>query len=110
MTEKLKVDTCYVIGYITEVIKTFTHKGLQKFYERGTVAGITPEHARRLRQIMALLDTAASPEDMDLPGLNLHELKGRRKGTWSVKVSGKWRVTFVMKTGDVFNVHYEDYH
>ena len=49
-------------------------------------------------------------KDMDLPGLRLHELKGKRKGTWAVNVSGNWRVTFIIQRGDVFDVNYEDYH
>jgi toxin HigB-1 len=63
-----------------------------------------------LRQILALLDTAETIKDMDLPGLKLHELKGKRKGTWAVSVSGNWRVTFKIQSGDVFGVNYEDYH
>ena len=47
---------------------------------------------------------------MVLPGLNLHELKGKRKGTYAVKVSGNWRVTFKVGDGDMLNVDYEDYH
>jgi len=49
-------------------------------------------------------------EDMDLPGLNLHELKGQRKGTYAVKVSRNWRVTFKIANGDILDVNYEDYH
>jgi len=47
---------------------------------------------------------------MDLPGSNLHNLKGKRKNTLAVKVSGNWRVTFKLKNGDVLEVNYEDYH
>lgn len=47
---------------------------------------------------------------MDLPGLRLHELKGSRKGTWSVTVSGDWRVTFRFEGKDAVDVNYEDYH
>lgn len=47
---------------------------------------------------------------MDLPGLDLHELSGQRKGTWAVKVSGNWRVTFTWAGKDVERVDYEDYH
>jgi len=47
---------------------------------------------------------------MALPGVNLHKLKSKRKGTWSVKVTGNWRVRFKPKKGDVFDVDYEDYH
>jgi len=92
------------------MIKKFKHKGLKKLFESGVASGIQPQHANRLRQILALLETADSIEDMDLPELNLHELKGQRKGTYAVKVSGNWRVTFIFIDGDIFNVDYEDYH
>jgi len=92
------------------MIKKFKHKGLKKLFESGVASGIQPQHANRLRKILALLETADSIEDMDLPGLNLHELKGQRKGTYAVKVSGNWRVTFIFIDGDIFNVDYEDYH
>jgi proteic killer suppression protein len=47
---------------------------------------------------------------MNLPGLGMHELRGARKGTWAVKVSGNWRVTFSVAGRDIANVDYEDYH
>ena len=47
---------------------------------------------------------------MDLPGLRLHELKGRRKNIWSVSVSGNWRATFRFKGRDAEIVNYEDCH
>ncbi|MHC4913009.1 MAG: type II toxin-antitoxin system RelE/ParE family toxin [Planctomycetota bacterium] len=83
------------------MIKKFKHKGLRKLFESGVASGIQAEHATRLRQILALLETADSIGDMDLPGLNLHELKGQRKGTYAVKVSGNWRVTFKVIDGDI---------
>jgi len=92
------------------MIQKFKHKGLRKLFESGSSEGINPQHVTRLRQILALLETAETLDDMDLPGLNLHEPKGRRKGSWAVKVSGNWRVTFILKRGDVFDVNYEDYH
>jgi proteic killer suppression protein len=52
----------------------------------------------------------SSFEDMDLPGLGLHPLKGNRKGTWAVNVSGNWRITFKIQNGDTFDINYEDYH
>ena len=82
----------------------------KKLFESGSSAGINPQHVTRLRKIIALLETAENLEDMDLPGLNLHELKGKRKGTWAVKVSGNWRVAFKLQKGDAFDVNYEDYH
>ncbi len=92
------------------MIKKFKHKGLRKLFESGVASGIQPQHATRLRQILALLETADSIEDMDLPGLNLHELKGQRKGIYTIKVSGNWRVTFKTIDGDILDVNYEDYH
>ncbi len=92
------------------MIQKFKHKGLKRLFESGSSVGINPQHVTRLRQILALLETAEILDDMDLPGLNLHELKGKRKGTWAVKVSGNWRVTFNLQKGDAFEVNYEDYH
>lgn len=68
------------------------------------------EHAERLRLILGRLNVAREPGDMGLPGLQLHPLKGDRRGAWSVRVSGNWRVTFVFVGSDVDQVDYEDYH
>ena len=92
------------------MIKKFKSKGLKKLFETGDVTGIQPQHTQRLRKILALLETADKIEDMDLSGLNLHALKGNRKGTYAVKVSGNWRVIFKIIDGDAVDVNYEDYH
>jgi proteic killer suppression protein len=68
------------------------------------------QHAERLRLILGRLNVSSSACDMNLPGLDLHELHGFRKGTWAVKVSGNWRVTFRCVGKDVDCVDYEDYH
>lgn len=92
------------------MIQKFKHKGLQQLFESGNVSGVNPQHVTRLRYVLALLETAETIEDMDLPGLKLHELKGKRSGTWAVKISGNWRVTFKLRKGDAIDVNYEDYH
>ena len=92
------------------MIRSFKHKGLAKFFETGTKAGIQSVHADRLRLILGRLNAAAKADDMDLPGLRLHPLKGDRKGTWSVWVSGNWRITFQFVGPDAEVVDYEDYH
>jgi proteic killer suppression protein len=92
------------------VIRGFRHKGLAKFFETGSKAGIQPQHAERLRLILGRLSAATGPQDMGLPGLRLHELTGSRKGTWAVSVSGNWRVTFKFVGKDADTVDYEDYH
>jgi len=92
------------------MIQSFRHKGLEQFFSEGTTAGIQAKHAARLRLILARLHASISPQDMRLPGLALHELKGKRRGTWAVKVSGNWRVTFQFDGLDAVSVDYEDYH
>ena len=91
-------------------ITGFRHKGLERFFLRGTTAGIQAKHAKRLRLILASLSIAEQPGEMGLPGYNLHPLKGDRRGTWAVQVSGNWRVTFRFEGPDATDVNYEDYH
>jgi len=92
------------------MIKSFRHKGLRRFYEAGSTAGIQASHKKRLRILLAALDTAETIEDMDIPGFKLHPLRGNRKGLWSISVSGNWRITFDFKDGNAYIVNYEDYH
>lgn len=91
-------------------IRNFRHKGLRRFFESGSTAGIQAKHASRLRLILGRLHASAEARDMALPGLDLHPLRGDRAGTWAVKVSGNWRVTFAFDEKDVVDVDYEDYH
>jgi toxin HigB-1 len=92
------------------MIKSFKHKGLEKFYKMGSTSGIQSIHARKLRMQLAALDTAHNIEDLDIPGYRLHSLKGKRKGLWSITVNGNWRVTFEMTDSNIYIVNYEDYH
>jgi proteic killer suppression protein len=92
------------------MIKSFRHKGLQEFYEKGIKRGINPDHASRLARIPDRLDAAVRPLDMNLPGYRLHQLVGKAKGTWPVWVSGNWRVTFNFEAEDATGVDYLDYH
>lgn len=92
------------------MIVGFKHKGLERFFQKGSKAGIRPEHAIRLRLILGRLQASTCPQDMNLPGLNLHGLSGEREGEWAVKVSGNWRVTFRFIGNDADSVDYENYH
>ena len=92
------------------MIKSFAHKGLERFFLEGSKAGIQPRHAVRIRLILAQLQQARTIKDMNIPTLRLHELKGNRQGIWSVTVQANWRVTFRFTNGDVEDVIYEDYH
>ncbi len=92
------------------MIKTFAHRGLQRFFVTGSIAGIQANHAARLRLILSLLDQANCVGDVDSPGLRLHPLKGKLKGQWAVTVHANWRIIFRFDGGDAYIVDYQDYH
>ena len=92
------------------MIKSFKHKGLDRYYKSGTTRGIQSIHAKRLRMQLAVLDTALTIDDIDIPGYRLHALKGDRHCIWSISVSGNWRLTFEFNDGNVHILNYEDYH
>lgn len=92
------------------MIKSFEHKGLEDFFYDGTKKGIKPQHAQKLSDILDRLDAASDIKDMSYPGSGLHQLKGKSKNLWAVKVTGNWRVTFKFENGNAENVNYLDYH
>ena len=92
------------------MIKSFKHKGLRDLFETANKKGINPEHASKLAWILDRLDACVRLSDMDLPGYKLHQLSGKEKGTWSVWVSGNWRVTSKFEGEDAVVVDYKDYH
>ena len=92
------------------MIKSFKHKGIKQFFEKGSTAGIQAVHVPRLAAMLRRLDVAASTQDMNLPGWGLHSLKGVLKGHFSVWVSGNWRLTFRFDGADADLVDYQDYH
>ncbi len=92
------------------MIKSWKHKGLKQFYETGSIKGIQAKHRIRLTIILQRLDAAIKPDDLNLPGMRFHSLKGKRKGYYSVSVSGNWRVIYKFENGHAILVSYLDYH
>lgn len=92
------------------MIQTFKQRGLKRLYEHGDRSRLQNDHIERIEDILARLDVAVTPVDLDLPGYRLHALKGDLKGFWSVRVSGNWRIIFRLKDGDAFDVNLIDYH
>ncbi len=80
------------------------------FFITGNKKGIKPEHSKKIVRILDRLDASVSPGDMNLPGYRLHQLAGKESGTWSVRLSGNWRITFKFKGEDAIIVDYRDYH
>ena len=92
------------------MIRSFKHGGLERYFVRGSKSGIPTQFAPRIRLILGRLHASVKPQDLDLPGLHLHELKGKRKSSWSVRVSGNWRITFKFDGEDAVDIDFEDYH
>lgn len=92
------------------MIVSFRHKVLETLYRSGSTRGVSASHVPKLRRILAALDVATAPAELNHPGYRLHPLKGNLKGHWSIWVSGNWRVTFRFTGMDVDLVNYQDYH
>ncbi|MCY4238892.1 MAG: type II toxin-antitoxin system RelE/ParE family toxin [Rhodospirillaceae bacterium] len=92
------------------MIMSFKHRGLKSLYDGRTARRVAPENVRKLLDILAVLDRSSGPDDLDLPGLRLHPLKGELKGHHAVSVPGNWRVTFRFEDGQAVDVDYVDYH
>lgn len=92
------------------MIKSFRHKGLKRFFEEGAAKGTPLEMTTKLELRLDALNAAEHVGEMNIPGWDLHELKGQRKGAWSVKVTGNYRLTFRFQGGNAYDVNLEDYH
>ena len=92
------------------MIRSFKHKGLQGFFERGRKKGVQAKHSDRLADILDLLDSADTIQVMNFPGSNLHLLYPKKDNIWAVSVSGNWRIVFKFEEGDAYTIDYKDYH
>ena len=92
------------------MIRSFRHKSLRRLYEKNEAKGLSAALVDKIACILARLDVATHPEQMSLPGLRLHPLKGQWRGYWSVWVTGNWRIVFRFEGSDVADVDLVDYH
>ena len=92
------------------MIRSFRSKALRRLAERGDASKLSVPNVRRVETILARLDGAVSPEDMNLPGYRFHGLRGRDKGRYAVDASGNWRITFGWNGKDAVDIDLEDYH
>lgn len=92
------------------MIVSIKHKGLSALHWDDQSKGVSQSLVKRLRQILALLESAKTIDDMKVPGLRLHSLKGELKGFFSVSVSGNWRIIFRFEDGDAADIDLIDYH
>lgn len=92
------------------MIKTFSHKGLELLHLTGNKRGIDARQVAKITRLLDRLEASTEPTDMNLPGFGFHQLTHNRKDTFSVKVTGNWRITFTFDQGNAYNVNLEDYH
>jgi proteic killer suppression protein len=92
------------------MIRSFKHRGLKRLYERGDRSGIRPDLLDTVERIITILDTATTPQALDLPRYRLHSLRGDLKGYWAVTVRANWRIVFRFEGGDAHDVELTDYH
>ena len=104
------IDKRQATHYGPGVILSFKHRGLRALYNGRGSGRVPPEHFRKIKRILTVLDQSSTPRDMDLPGFRLHPLAGDLKGHYAVSVSGNWRVTFRFEDGEAVDVDYTDYH
>ena len=92
------------------MIGSIRHRGLKRLYENGDVRGIGANMRARVTEILSVLEAAETIEEADIPGYRLHQLSGNRRGYWSMRVTGNWRITFRFEDGYAEDVNLEDYH
>jgi proteic killer suppression protein len=92
------------------VIRSFKHRGLKRLYERDDRSGIRPDLLETVERILTVLNSASSPQALDIPRYHLHPLKGELKGLWSVTVRANWRIICRFEGNDAFDVEMIDYH
>jgi toxin HigB-1 len=91
------------------MIESFLHKGLAKLFLDDDPSKVRPDLVERCRNRLAVLDDAARPEDMNIPGFDFHSLRGKPQ-RYAVKVNGPWRITFEFQDGNALKVDLENYH
>lgn len=102
--------TCAVFPYIfTAVIRSFRSRRLERFAGSGDGSKLPVKNQDRVRYILSLLDGATRPEDMNLPGLRFHSLRGTPR-RYAVDASANYRITWAWQDGDALDVDIEDYH
>lgn len=91
------------------MIQGFKSKSLKKLYA-GDRSGVRPDMLETVEEILTVLDSAATPQALNLPGYRLHALKGELRGFWSVTVRANWRIIFRFEDGNALDVELTHYH
>jgi proteic killer suppression protein len=92
-------------------IRSIEHRGLKRFIEDDDARELRRDLVARIRRVLTALILAPDVKSiLGPPGWRIHQLTGDRAGTWSISVSGNWRITFKLEEGAIVNLNLEDYH
>ena len=91
-------------------VRRIKHKGLKLLWQKGDERRLRVDWVAKSKRILAALNAATGPDELNLPGFGWNELEGKRKGCYSVKVSGNWRITYRWDSDGPFEINLEDYH
>ena len=92
------------------MIHNFKHKGLKRLFQDDDPKGVKPDQVERIQNILGILSIAEKLDDIDLPSLKLHRLKGSLKSFYAVTVRANWRIIFRFGDGNCYDVDLVEYH
>ena len=92
------------------MILSYKNKALKLLLNEGISRGLPPELAKKIRYRLEAINSVTNPNQLRISGYKLHELEGDKAGTWAIRISGNWRITFKFKNEDAYDVDFEDYH
>jgi len=93
------------------VIRSFADKETEKVFKRQFSRKLPPEIQRNAGRKLEVLNVARILKDLRVPpGNHLEKLVGHRSGQYSIRINIQWRICFVWRSGDAYDVEIADYH
>lgn len=93
------------------MIRSFADPETERIWNRDRSRKLPPDLQQRAMRRLTLIDSAIGLDDLgNLPGNRLHALKDDRAGQHSIAINMQWRICFVWKDGDAYDVEITDYH
>ena len=92
-------------------IKTWASADTRAIFDGESPRIVPPSVARRAQRKLLILDAANDLRDLRMsPGNRLEKLRGDRAGQYSIRINNRYRVCFIWRSGDAYQVEITDYH
>ena len=93
------------------MIKSFADKRTAAIFAGHTVRGLPLQLQQRARAKLLAIDAANRLNDLlTPPGNRLEALRVDRRGQYSIRINNRWRICFVWRDGESWEVEIVDYH